>query len=130
MPPTRAPSTDTIPRDTTVRVAPPDSARADSARARRDTTPNPFGDLDLQFQGRLEPKLERIHNDRCVTGVAALAFTCRADWINTIDFQFNMKSAGAVADVLHVNVDYDSQREFQGSNTIALRRRVHPTILP
>jgi hypothetical protein len=104
-----------VARDTTVRVAPRDSA------AKRDTTPNPFGDIALEFTGRLEAKLLQTRNDRCARGVAALAFTCRTDWVNELDGQFKMRAQGPFADVLHVDVDFDSQREFEASNTLSLR---------
>ncbi|AHG91698.1 Cell surface SprA [Gemmatirosa kalamazoonensis] len=108
-------------RDTTVRVAPRDTAGRDTLpRLRRDSTPNPFGDIDLRFQGRLETKLLQTRNDRCARGVAALAFTCRASWVNDLAGQFSMKATGPIADVVHVDVDYDSQREFEASNTLSL----------
>jgi cell surface protein SprA len=37
------------------------------------------------------------------------------------DFQFNVRTGGVVADRVFVNVDYDSQREFDASNNISER---------
>ncbi|MFO0095955.1 MAG: cell surface protein SprA, partial [Gemmatimonadaceae bacterium] len=37
------------------------------------------------------------------------------------DFQFNVRTGGVVADRVFVNVDYDSQREFDASNNISVR---------
>ena len=37
-----------------------------------------------------------------------------------LDFQFNARSGGVVAERIHVDVDYDTQREFDGSNNISI----------
>ncbi|MBI3569076.1 MAG: cell surface protein SprA [Gemmatimonadetes bacterium] len=116
-------------------LAPPLGAQAgaDSAKARADTTkPSPdstksgglFGpasDLGLQMNGRLESKLDRTQNERCVASqFFSLASQCTASFQPAFDFQFNVKTGGTVADRVHVNMDYDSQREMDASNRISL----------
>jgi hypothetical protein len=96
---------------------PGDSARRAPAAA--DTADrDPFSDLDLQVVGRMESKAERTRDARCAQGFA-VALGCRATFQPNFDFQFNVRSAGPVAERLHLNVDYDSQREFDASNVIS-----------
>ncbi len=114
--------------------APP--ARPDSSRPRADTAgaatrPDSakrlelFGnktDLGIQFNGRFETKLEKTSNDRCV---ASQYFNptrgCNGQFVFSPDFQFDVKTGGTVADRLHLNMDYDSRREFDdASNQISL----------
>lgn len=122
----------------------PDSARAtpnaqpQPPAPRRDTTRGPvlvpkdtsrdlFGDIAIDLNARLESKLQRVRNERCTT--AQLTFvgnSCRGLFQPAFDFQFNLKSAGVVADRVAVNVDYDSQREFDASNNIGIRYQGKP----
>lgn len=122
----------------------PDSARAtpnaqpQPPATRRDTTRGPvlvpkdtsrdlFGDIAIDLNARLESKLQRVRNERCTT--AQLTFvgnSCRGLFQPAFDFQFNLKSAGVVADRVAVNVDYDSQREFDASNNIGIRYQGKP----
>ena len=122
----------------------PDSARAtpnaqpQPPAPRRDTTRGPvlvpkdtsrdlFGDIAIDLNARLESKLQRVRNERCTT--AQLTFvgnSCRGLFQPAFDFQFNLKTAGVVADRVAVNVDYDSQREFDASNNIGIRYQGKP----
>jgi hypothetical protein len=90
----------------------------------RDSTarPNPDSALSVQLRSRLETKGERVTNDRCAALQSyGLAFRCSGSFQPTFDFQFNLLSAGRVGDRVRVDVDYDTQREFDASNTISLR---------
>jgi cell surface protein SprA len=108
---------------------------ADSARTRVDSAKAPAGadtakrpslfgpqtDLGIQMNGRLESRLERTKNERCVsTQFLNIASQCSATFQPAFDFQFNVKTGGTVAERMHVNVDYDSKREFDASNSISL----------
>jgi cell surface protein SprA len=108
-------------------------ARADSARTRADTTKSPsdtgritdlFGqksDLGFQFNGRFESKIEQDKNERCNTSqFFSVAAQCNATFQPLFDFQFGVKTGGTFADRVHVNVDYNSTREFDASNNIQL----------
>ena len=138
---------DTVPRrpvPDTARRAPPlpargDSARADSTRAdslrgdplralldtaAADTTPQP---LSFTVDARLESKAERSRDETCSSNPALnLSPTCRTFFQPNFDFQFSVRSAGSVGERLHVDVDYDSQREFDASNRIAVRYEGKP----
>ena len=117
--PTTQPATTPL-IDTTARVgtlssnpAIPDSAPADIF--------GQYADLGLVLQARLETKVEQNKNDRCQAYQAFTAFNnCRGSIQPTFNFQFNVKSGGVVADRVHVNVDYDSQREWDASNNISV----------
>ncbi|GLC24411.1 cell surface protein SprA [Roseisolibacter agri] len=97
---------------------PGDSARRAERSAADTTEKDPLADLDLHVVGRMESKMERTRDARCAQGFA-VALGCRSTFQPNFDFQFNVRSAGAVAERLHLNVDYDSQREFDASNVIS-----------
>jgi hypothetical protein len=80
-----------------------------------------YADLGLHLTSRIETKIERDRNERCrssdlLTPLANCAGTLQPQ----MDFQFNVQTGGVVADRIHVNVDYDSEREFDASNNISV----------
>jgi len=113
---TRRPPRDTVRADTTAR---------DTTRAPGDTTrrlPPGFENLDLRLDSRLEAKGEQVRNDRCGSiQLFSSGFRCRGTFQPAFDFQFNLVTKGTVADRIHVDVDYDTQREFDASNNISVR---------
>lgn len=81
-----------------------------------------YADLGLQLDGRLEFRSEKNQSALCSS---ALFFdpvaNCRSAFAPPlVDFQFAAKSGGVVADRVHVNLDYDTQREFDASNNISI----------
>src|ERR1700694_4940563 len=80
-----------------------------------------YADLGLQLDGRLEFRGEKNQSALCSS---ALFFdpvaNCRSSFEPLVDFQFAAKSGGIVADRVHVNLDYDTQREFDASNNISI----------
>ncbi|HEV7837581.1 MAG TPA: hypothetical protein VGO75_05875, partial [Gemmatimonadaceae bacterium] len=80
-----------------------------------------YADLGLQLDGRLEFRGEKNQSALCS---ASLLFdpvaNCRGSFEPLVDFQFAAKSGGIVADRVHVNLDYDTQREFDASNNISI----------
>ncbi|HET7456576.1 MAG TPA: cell surface protein SprA, partial [Gemmatimonadaceae bacterium] len=80
-----------------------------------------YADLNLELNSRLEMKLERSKNERCTSNLYYITgANCRGSFQPNFDFQFNVRTGGVVADRVHVNVDYDSQREFDASNNISV----------
>ncbi|MBA3404405.1 MAG: cell surface protein SprA, partial [Gemmatimonadaceae bacterium] len=78
-------------------------------------------DLGLQLNARMEFRGERNQNDRCaVGGFIDPTFNCGRGFLPILDFQFNARSGGVIADRIHVDVDYDTQREFDASNNISI----------
>ena len=86
-------------------------------------TPADSGDdLTLSLDTRLESKAERARDETCSSNQSFnLGGSCRSLFQPTFGVQFSVRSAGTVADRFHVDVDYDSQREFDASNTISIR---------
>ncbi len=80
-----------------------------------------YADLGLQLNGRLEFRGEKNQSALC----AATFFfdpvaNCRSAFEPLVDFQFAAKSGGIVAERVHVDLDYDTQREFDASNNISI----------
>lgn len=112
--------------DTTKAV--PDSARArpDPAKVGPDTgrITSIFGqksDLGFQFDGRFESRVQKTANERCNTSQFFDASAqCNAAFEPAFNMQFGVKTGGTFADRVHVNVDYNSTREFDASNSVSL----------
>jgi hypothetical protein len=103
--------------DTATRRAARDSL-PDAMRAATDLL-GQYADLGLQLQARLQSKLERNKNERCTSfDILNPVANCSGSFQPQFDFQFNVRTGGTVAERVHVNVDYDSEREFDASNNI------------
>ena len=106
----------------TVGVVPPELP--DTAGVLVPKVPDVFGeyaDLGLQLNARIEAKAERNRNARCSANEILLPTSnCQGTFQPQFDFQFGVRTGGIVADRIHVNVDYDSQREFDASNNISV----------
>jgi hypothetical protein len=80
-----------------------------------------YADLGLQVDGRLEFRGEKNQSALCTsTALFDPVADCRTFFEPQVDFQFAAKSGGTVADRVHVNLDYDTQREFDASNNISI----------
>jgi hypothetical protein len=78
-----------------------------------------YADLGLVLNGRLESKINRTKNERCISSqFFSLASQCKGTFQPLFDFQFDVRTGGVVAERVHLNVDYDSKREFDASNNI------------
>ena len=110
-------------RDSTRRVVMP-RPPADTDTTHTGTTLLPGLDLPVQFDLRIEGKKERDRNLRC-NSLEAIQVSevsgCKAGFLPlNLDFRGTLKTAGVIGDRVHVNVDYDMQREFDASNTVSL----------
>lgn len=98
----------------TVAAAPDTSLRAQAADLF-----GQYADLGLALNGRLESKINRTKNERCISSqFFSLASQCKGSFQPLFDFQFDVRTGGVVAERVHLNVDYDSKREFDASNNI------------
>ncbi|MGI8765740.1 MAG: cell surface protein SprA [Gemmatimonadaceae bacterium] len=87
-----------------------------------------YADLGIQLNSRFEFRGEKDQTNRCRGITFYLSNTaCHEAYTPTLDFQYNLRSAGVVADRVHVNVDYDSQREFDASNTVSIAYEGKPS---
>lgn len=106
-----------------------DSVGARSVVFRRDTVPKPVNplllaapDLAFRLNSRLEGKYERFRNDRCaLVQFSAIGTNCSSSWTPGFNFQLDVLSKGTIADRVHVDLDFDSQREYDASNNISVR---------
>lgn len=79
-----------------------------------------YAQLGMQVNSRLELRMERFRNERCTSADATrLSQGCRGGFnAPRLEPQFTVRAGGLVGQRLHVNVDYDSEREFQTSNNV------------
>jgi len=81
---------------------------------------NQYSDIGLQLNGRLEVRGEKNQTARCGGAFVNPLINCRTAFESLLDFQFSALSGGVVAERVHVNLDYDTKREFDASNNISL----------
>ena len=79
-----------------------------------------FADLGLDAQAHFELRFDQLRNARCTAGdVADPSSGCRGGFPTpTVESQFQVRAGGIVSDRLNVNVDFDSEREFNVNNDI------------
>lgn len=105
-----------------------DSARRDSLASRIPIFRAAQNDLSIALTARLETKAERTQNENCATNqLFSVGFVCRSAFTPAFDAQFGLTTSGGIADRVSVDVDYDTQREFDGSNQISIAYRGSPT---
>jgi hypothetical protein len=77
-------------------------------------------ELGIAFRGRFELKLDRLRNERCTAAdIGNPVSGCREGLpLLGLDQQFDLRAGGTVGERIHVNIDFDSQREFSASNDI------------
>ena len=105
-------------------VAPPAGSLIPIDSAGNSGRPDLFGDfanLGINMSSRLETKYQRSRNERCTTAQLTISGSnCLGNFQPSFDFQFNVRTGGSIADRILLNVDYDSQREFDASNNISV----------
>ena len=78
----------------------------------------------MQLNLRVGVNTERDRNLRCTSleaGQINSISGCGGGFLPpTPDFKFSIKSLGTIGDQLHVNIDYDAQRQFDASNVVSL----------
>ncbi len=78
-------------------------------------------DLGINLNSRLESKLARTRNLRCTAAqLTIIGNNCTGSLQPTFDYQFDLRTGGVIANRVHLNVDYSSQREFDASNNISV----------
>ena len=80
----------------------------------------PYADLGMELNLRFELKADRFQNLRCTSFDQLQALSgCNAGFPTiTPTPQYSVRTAGTVAQRLHVKVDFDSQREFDANNNL------------
>ncbi len=94
-------------------LAEPEQPRTFEALAR-------YADLGVELASHLEMKVDRLRNARCTAvDVSNPASGCQGGFPTpSFDQQFRLRAGGIVSQRLHVNVDFDSEREFSANNNI------------
>jgi hypothetical protein len=79
-----------------------------------------YADLGVQLNARFELRLDRLRNLRCQPSETNLLSSgCNAGFTPPrLDPQFNVRTGGIIGQRIHMNVDYNSEREFEASNNI------------
>ena len=80
----------------------------------------PYADLGMQLNVRFELKADQFRNLRCSSEDRQLALSGCSGGFPTItpNPQYSIRTAGVVGRRLHINVDFDSQREFDANNNL------------
>jgi len=105
-----------------VPLVPQDAVGAD-ARTRIGTGDflSSAADLGINLNSRLESKVQRTRNLRCTAAqLTIIGNNCTGSIQPTFDYQFDLRTGGVIANRVHLNVDYNSQREFDASNNISV----------
>jgi hypothetical protein len=79
-----------------------------------------YADIGLLLNARFELRFDRLRNLRCQPSeVNLLSSGCNAGFSPPqLDPQFNVRTGGVMGQRVHLNVDYNSEREFDASNNI------------
>ena len=82
----------------------------------------PYADIGMQLNVRFELKADQFRNLRCTATERQLALSgCEAGFPTiTPNPQYAVRTGGVVAQRLHLDVDFDSQREFDANNNIRI----------
>jgi hypothetical protein len=80
----------------------------------------PYADLGMQLNLRIELKADQFRNLRCSSQELQATLSGCSSGFPTItpNPQYAIRTAGVVGQRLHVDVDFDSQREFDANNNI------------
>jgi len=79
-----------------------------------------YADLALDGQVRLELRTDRLRNERCSPALLLDPNSgCRGGFKPPrLDNQVNLRSGGTIGRRVHVNVDYDTERDFTANNNV------------
>jgi hypothetical protein len=82
----------------------------------------PYADIGMQLNVRFELKADQFRNLRCTAADRQVALSgCQSGFPTiTPNPLYSVRTSGVVAQRLHVDVDFDSQREFDANNNIRL----------
>ena len=86
----------------------------------RPTVLQRYADLGIALNARFELRYDHLKNLRCRPSDAALLSSGCTSSVTPprLDPQFDVRTGGIVGERVHLDVDYNSQREFDASNNI------------
>jgi len=80
--------------------------------------PTKYADLALDGQARLEIRTDRVREEQCTPALSVDPSSgCRGTFRTpSLDNQVNIRSTGVLGRRVHVNVDFDTEREYTSTN--------------
>jgi hypothetical protein len=80
--------------------------------------PSKYADLSLDGQARLEIRTDRVREEQCTPALSVDPSSgCRGSFRTpSLDNQVNIRSTGVLGRRVHVNVDFDTEREYTSNN--------------
>jgi hypothetical protein len=84
--------------------------------------PTKYADLSLDGQARLEVRTDRVREEHC-TPILLLDpdSGCRGNFkAPSLDNQVNLRSSGILGRRIHVNVDFDTERDYSGNQNVQI----------
>ena len=90
--------------------------------ARSPTALSRYADLGILLNSRFELRYDHLTNLRCQPSETnQLSSGCSSGFTPpSLDPQFNVRTGGVIGQRIHLNVDYNSEREFEASNNIQI----------
>ena len=84
--------------------------------------PSKYADLALDGQARLEIRTDRVREERCSPALSVDPNSgCRGSFrAPSLDNQVNIRSAGILGRRVHVNVDFDTERDYTSNNDVQI----------
>jgi hypothetical protein len=84
--------------------------------------PTKYADLALDGQARLEVRTDRVKEERCTPALSLDPTSgCRGTFkAPSLDNQVNIRSSGLLGQRVHVNVDFDTERDYSSNNNVQI----------
>jgi hypothetical protein len=84
--------------------------------------PTKYADLTLDGQARLEIRTDRLREERCTPALSLDPNSgCRGNFkAPSLDNQVSIRSSGLLGQRVHVNVDFDTERDYSSNNNIQI----------
>jgi Motility related/secretion protein len=81
-----------------------------------------YADLNLDGQARVEIRTDRTKEERCTPALSLDPNSgCRGKFkAPSLDNQVNIRSAGILGRRIHVNVDFDTERDYSGNQDVQI----------
>jgi hypothetical protein len=105
-------------------IVPVDSLQPGLPAERRNPLglPSKYADLTLDGQARLEIRTDRVREERCTPALSVDPSSgCRGSFRTpSLDNQVSIRSTGVLGQRVHVNVDFDTEREYTSNNEVQI----------
>ncbi len=84
--------------------------------------PTKYADLTMDGQARLEIRTDRLREERCTPALSLDPNSgCRGNFkAPSLDNQVNIVSTGLLGQRVHVNVDFDTERDYSSNNNVQI----------